>query len=123
MYYFSTLILFLAITACSTPQKQEERRLLAQEDWKGHKIEELKGHRYFKFLPVKKIPHDGGIETWVYKDQSKFHTGAYCQSLGGCVGMPQYNCENIFSVKDGIILGFEQDGGCPGASTIEPGNK
>lgn len=118
-----TTILLLVTTACSSPQKQEEKRTLALEDWKGHNVSELEEHRYFKFLPLKKIPHDGGIETWVYKDQSKFQTGAYCQSLGGCMGMPQYNCENIFSVKDGVILGFEQDGGCPGASTIEPGNK
>jgi hypothetical protein len=117
------LLLFLFIASCSTPRKGEEKRMLAQEDWKGHNVADLKDHPYFKFLPVKKIPHEDGIETWVLKDQSKFQTGAYCQTLGGCMGMPQYNCDNAFSVKNDVILGYEQSGGCPGASTIEPRKK
>lgn len=123
MYTLPLLLILVMTSGCSFVKKQEKNRLLAQEDWKGHNVSELKEHTYFKYLPVKKIKHEDGVETWILKDQSKFQTGAYCQGLGGCMGMPQYNCDNAFSVKDDMIIGFEQSGGCPGASTIEPRKK
>ncbi len=117
------LLILILITASCSSRKAVEKRLLAQEDWKGRNVSELKEHPYFQHLPITKIPHEDGIETWVLRDQSKFQTDAYCQSLGGCMGMPQYNCDNAFSVKDNVILGFDQSGGCPGPSTIEPRKK
>lgn len=34
--------------------------------------------------------------------------------------MPIYNCDNAFSVKDKIIIGFEQVGTCPEANVVRP---
>lgn len=115
------LLLIFIFTACSSYKKEvEHKRSLVLERWKGHDISELMEHPYFKDLSIKKVTHEDGIETWVFRQQTKFQTGAYCQSLGGCMGMPQYSCDNTFSVKNDVILGYEQTGGCPDTSTIEP---
>lgn len=103
--------------SCSSTEKQKE---LAWESWINQSVKELDKHPYFKNLPLKKIKHDNGIETWLYRDQSRFQSDSYCQSLGGCQGMPIYNCDNAFSIQDGIILGFEQNGSCPGPKVIQP---
>lgn len=116
MEKFVSLILLITLVACA---KSEEKRKLAQSDWHGLEASALKDHKYFKTLPLKKIQNKSGIETWIFRDQTSFQTDAYCSSLGGCLGMPTYNCNNIFSVKDGIILDFEQNGSCPGVKTIE----
>jgi hypothetical protein len=112
---FTLLLLFL-ITSCANREKKKE---LILESWIGRPVEKLKSHPYFKNLPMKKIQHEGGIETWMYRDQTRFQTDAYCQSLGGCIGLPTYNCDHAFSVKDGKILGYDQNGNCPGASTVK----
>lgn len=114
------LILFTLILASCSTRKMEEKRMLAQDAWKGRNVSELTTHRYFKTLDLRKVPHEAGTETWIFKHQTKFQTDAYCQSLGGCMGMPQYNCEYAFSVKENVIQGMEETGGCPGTSTIEP---
>lgn len=115
-----TQLLLLSITllffSCSTTTKEE--RDIALESWKGHSVEDLKKHSYFRELPVNKKKHQDGSETWILRDQSRYQTSAYCQSLGGCMGMPYYNCDNAFSIKDGIIQAFEQNGTCPPIKTI-----
>jgi hypothetical protein len=107
----------MALLSCAHSHKNDE---LAWESWKGHSVDEFATHPYFKRLPWTKKEHDGGIETWLFRDQARYQTGAYCQSLGGCMDMPTFNCDNIFSVKSGIILGFEQSGSCPEAKEIKP---
>lgn len=113
---FLSLLTLLLIYSCTSVK---ENKRLAWESWKGRTTEELAKHPYFKQLPVTKIQHKDGMETWILRDQTKFQTDAYCQSLGGCIGIPIYNCNNAFSVKAGIILGFEQSGSCPGPKTIQ----
>lgn len=116
------IISIVSLVSCST-RKMEEKRIMAMESWKGRNVSELSEHRYFKTLERRKVPHDDGVENWIFKHQTKFQSDAYCQSLGGCMGMPQYNCEFAFSVKNNIIQGMDQTGGCPGTSTIEPEKK
>lgn len=111
--YFS----FFLLLSCAS--RSDEKRVLVWEEWKGHAVEELKTHPYFKHLPIKKIIHPQGLQTWLLRDQSRFQSDSYCQSLGGCIGMPIYNCDNAFSVKEDVIMGFEQSGSCPGLKTIE----
>ena len=113
---FLPLLLVLCLMSCSS---RSENKHLIWEEWKGQSTELLAQHPYFKNLPLKKVKHKDGLETWVFQDQTKFQTGAYCQSLGGCMGMPIYNCNNAFSVQAGKILGFERSGSCPNDSTVE----
>jgi hypothetical protein len=120
MIKFPLILIFVIASSCSSQKEAQHKRALVKESWTGHPISELMEHPYFKDLLVKKVPHDNGIETWVFRQQTKFQTGAYCQSLGGCMGMPQYSCDNTFSVKKDVVIGFEQTGSCPGPSTIEP---
>ena len=110
------IIFALLVMACST---SEEKKIIAWESWKGLSVSEIEKHPYFEHLKVTKIKNEKGPETWIYKDQTPFPTSAYCSSLGGCQGRSFYNCENAFSVENGIILGFLQTGNCPGIKTIE----
>lgn len=114
-------VLMLAIVSlllsCSSTENQKK---VAWESWISRPVKEIEKHPYFRNLPVKKIKHANGIETWLYRDQSRFQSDSYCQSLGGCQGLPIYNCDNAFSIQDGIILGFEQNGSCPGPKVILP---
>lgn len=111
------LVSLIVLFACSS--KPTKNPALVREEWKGHTTKELEDHPYFKSLPLNKRKHEENLETWIYRDQSHYQSSAYCQSLGGCMGMPFYNCDSAFSVKNGIILGFEQNGSCPPVSTIE----
>jgi hypothetical protein len=114
----SLLALFLVLVSCSSG-KIAKKQHAAWETWKGEPVAKLDEHPYFKLLKVKKIKNTSGIETWLYRDQSRFQSDSYCMSIGGCIGMPIYNCDNIFSVQENVILGFEQKGSCPGLKTIE----
>ena len=109
-------LFLLIISACTHFKKKQ---ISAQESWKGHSTNELKNHSYFQNLPIKKKINNDDTQTWLLRDRSKYQSKAYCQSLGGCMGLQAYNCDNIFTVKDEIILSFEQKGSCPGPKTIE----
>lgn len=111
------IMILFSLFSCSSTQDQKE---LARESWKGRSTKELGKHPYFKHLPIKKVKHEYGLETWIFRDQSRFQSDSYCQSLGGCQGIPIYNCDNGFSIKDDVILGFEQTGSCPGPKVIAP---
>ncbi len=117
----SLIVPLLLVTACTSINR--EKKILAWEAWKGRPVSALEVHPYFKTLPVSKVKHEGGIETWILTDQARFETDAYCQSLGGCIGVPTTNCDNAFSVKEGLILGLEQNGSCRSLRTIEPPKK
>lgn len=113
------LFLLLVIIIFSACARNEQKKELAQSDWKGLEASAILSHSYFKSLPHKIIKNKSGIETWIFRDQTRFQTDAYCSSLGGCAGMPTYNCNNVFSVQNNIILDFEQNGSCPGTKTIK----
>lgn len=113
------LLLLLLVVSCSSSKKRDEKKAEAWTEWKGKSIDEIKKHPYFKILPYTKIQNESGIETWIFRDQTKFQTDAYCSSIGGCIGVPSFNCNNVFSVKRNLILDFEQKGSCPGVKTIK----
>lgn len=116
VYFFLGILL---LSSCSTT----EDRVRAWEAWKGRPVSDISRSPYFRGLKVTKIKHEDHLETWIYKDQTPFQTDAYCQSLGGCIGMPIYNCNNAFSIKNDQIVDFEQKGSCPGPKTIRPIDK
>lgn len=115
--YHAAFIIILLISSCST--KVAKKKELMLEGWKGHTTRELEDHPYFKNLRHEKNKHSDQIETWTYKDQTPYQSGAYCQSLGGCSDMPFYNCNTIFSVKGNVILGADQEGSCPPSKVSE----
>lgn len=111
------LVLIPWMISCSSVPK--EKVTVALESWKGRKATELDKHPYFKNIPLRKFKHPEGIEDWIFRDQTRFQTAAYCDSLGGCIGMPTYNCDIAFSVKEGIILGATESGTCPGPDIMK----
>lgn len=121
MKQFLKILILLTTLSCSSTN--HDQKVLTWEGWKGLPTSAIEKNSYFKQLPVNKVKHDDGLETWLLRDQARFQTSAYCQSLGGCIGMPTYFCDNVFSVKNDIILGFEQNGTCPALKTIEAPKK
>lgn len=117
------VLLIMALGLISCTQVNKKKKVLAWEDWKGLPTSAISKNDYLKNLPITKLKHEDGLETWVLRDQARFQTSAYCQSLGGCIGMPVYNCDNAFSVKEDVILDFEQNGSCPGVKAIEAPKK
>lgn len=104
---FSIILLALGFISCA--RVDHDKKVLSWEDWKGLPVNSILENPYLKQLPITKVKHEDGLETWLLRDQSRFQTDAYCQSLGGCMGMPMYNCDNVFSVKENVILAFEQN--------------
>lgn len=100
------------LVACSSRERLE-KEVIALETWKGRPVSELKTHSYFKVLRQRKIEHDEGVTDLIFRDQTRFQTSAYCDSLGGCMGLPTYNCDIAFSVKNDVILGATRNGSCP----------
>ena len=116
---YSLLTFFILISCASS----DEKRKIAWESWKGKTTKEIEKHPYFQRLPIQKVRNTSGLETWVFRDQGRFQSDSYCQSIGGCLGMPIYNCDNAFSIKDNIVLGYEQNGTCPPVKVIEASKK
>lgn len=114
------MLIFLTLFACASKSPE---KIYALNAWKGKGSNKLQAHPYFGTLPLVKKSHEEGIETWIFRDQSKFQTNAYCQSLGGCMGMPVMNCDHAFSIRDGLILGYDQAGTCPDSAVIEVSRK
>lgn len=96
--------------ACSHNQDKDQ--------WQGHPIEQVQKHSYFSKLEVK-VREKGGKEIHTYSRPGKFRTGAQCQALGGCMGMPQTGCEYVFEVENRIITSSHTHGQCP--TTGKPG--
>lgn len=118
MFMYTILIPLLLVTVSCSSSKLREKQVKAWETWKGRPVSEVDEHPYFKNIKVKKkVKHEDGLETWVFKDQTPVQTSAYCQSLGGCISMPIYNCESAFSIQNGMVLGLEQTGTCPDLKT------
>lgn len=108
----------LTIISCSTNMKGDEKKA-AWEKWIGRSTYELKNHPYFKTLPLTKHKHEK-TATWIYLDQTRYLTKAYCEGLGGCMDYPTFSCENAFTIQGEKILGLEQKGQCPDLKNIEP---
>lgn len=115
--FIFNLICFILLGCSSTTQTEEAHQL---GKWAGKPISKLMEHPYFKTLPKKESSQEDGYKTLLFTNQSKFQTGAYCQSLGGCMGMPTYNCQHLVKYKDEIISGIEQMGICPSTDTTSP---
>ena len=111
------MVLVTFLLACSTSTPKDKK--IALEDWNGHTTEELMSHPYFRTLGLTKKSHKNGTETWIFRDQSRYQSSAYCQSLGGCMGIPIYQCDTAFSIEGNKILTAQQSGSCPPAKTIE----
>jgi hypothetical protein len=110
------VILILALMnymACGTHSKQQQEAQSIVEEWIGTPVHELKRHSYYKNLPHTITRNKDGADTWIFKDESRWYTRAYCDSLGGCIEEPTINCISAFSVRDDVIIGFEQNGSCP----------
>ena len=118
MHIFFLFITLLSLLSCRSKSPTEETHEM--QKWVGKSVSVLQKHPYFKNLPTKHFNHEGEAKSVLFTNQSKFQTGAYCQSLGGCIGLPVYNCQHVVKYKNDIITGIEETGTCPEAATIGP---
>jgi hypothetical protein len=110
------LLLLLFLCSCTQIKKKEQ---LAQKSWNKHSIHEISQHPYFKNLSIHKTILRNGDEKWLLKDAPRYQSKSYCDSLGGCMGIPTYDCESVFTVRSDTIVSLEQKGNCPSAQTVE----
>lgn len=97
------VLIFLLILACSSTPEYEELG-----SWLGKTPHDLNAHPYFKGLPS---TIRGDI--YFFEDQTRPHSAAYCASLGGCEGLPIWDCQYLFQVKENRIIEARMTGTCP----------
>lgn len=105
--FCSMLLCILWLSACT--HTKEKNEMLAE--WIGAPVTELQNHPYYSKLKLKKEKKNDS-EILTYADGRPMVTKARCDALGGCVGIESW-CENIFTVKDGVIKGLTLYGSCP----------
>jgi len=108
-------IISLVFLSCSYRRNEEPRR-----GWEGKTKKEITRHPYFKNLKIKKVTSSNEREQLIFIDQTPFQTGAYCQSLGGCLRLPSYNCQYQVDLEKELIQKFHPIGVCPSHKTTEP---
>lgn len=91
--------------------KSEEREQIL-EAWKGKSVSELESHPFFSKVPLKRKTSDGETEIRNYEERGKYASKARNQSLGGRLGLPSEVCQNIFTIKNGIIKKYEMRESC-----------
>lgn len=107
--------LLLSILSCS-----HQRANSGPSGWEQKTKEELLRHPYFKNLKVKQVSASNEREQLLFFDQTPFQTGASCQGLGGCLGLPSYNCQYQILLIKNKIHEFNSVGVCPPRKTTEP---
>lgn len=105
---FLVLTLFLA---CSSTAPKKER--LPQ--WIGKTAVDLNQHPYFKGLPSTVKGN-----TWLFEHLTRPESAAYCASLGGCAGLPVWDCHFEFKTESNRIVEAYKYGTCPENGELFP---
>lgn len=117
--------LFLLITGCATVRQQDINA------WAGMPVEALETHSFFITVPVYKTKTESGIEVWNYANGADV---AQCfGNTSGNYGNRYMNantfatcsnirvvCNNIFYIRDGVILEYAPTGRCYTNSSLQP---
>ena len=110
-----------------------------QEDlnaWVGVSVEELDTHSLFLTLPVAKTITDSGVEVRVYSNKQNISS---CFDTGNLDGKAYSNdatftaiqncssrivgCDNIFYIKDKMVVEYKPVGQCYTDATLQPERK
>ncbi len=109
-WLFLTLILSSCGSLVSSLVRDEQKNILAA--WKGKPVSELESHPFFSKVPLKRKTVDGDVEVRNYEERGKYQSKARMQALGGGMGLPSETCQNIFTIKNGIIQKYEMKESC-----------
>ena len=114
-------------------------KVVRQEDlnaWVGVSVEELDTHSLFLTLPVAKTITDSGVEVRVYSNKQNISS---CFDTGNLDGKAYSNdatftaiqncssrivgCDNIFYIKDKMVVEYKPVGQCYTDATLQPERK
>lgn len=91
---------------------RDPEREKIRKSWEGKSVSELEAHPFFSKIPLKRKESDGEIELRNYEEPGTYRSRANCASLGGCIGIGSGACQNIFTIKKGVISQYEMRESC-----------
>jgi len=120
-----TLAISLAVISCATVRKQD------LDAWVGVPVEALDTHSFFITVPVYRSITSSGIEIRNYangEDIASCFSNASGSSTGKYVNANAFTtcssnrivCNNIFYIRDGIVLEYAPTGRCYTDETVRP---
>lgn len=115
----------LAISGCATVRKQD------LDAWVGVPVEALDTHSFFITVPLYKSVTPSGIEIRNYangSDVARCFSNAGANRTGKYVNANAFAmcssgsivCNNIFYIKDGIVIEYAPTGSCYTNETVQP---
>lgn len=118
----------LALSACATVRQSD------LDAWKNQPVEKLDTHSFWVTIPMKKVVTKDGIEHRFYinsesankcfentsfSGNGSVYSPARANSTSRCVS-DTVTCNNIFKIKDGVVLSYEPKGRCMTAAMLRP---
>ena len=120
-----TLAIALTVTACATVRKQD------LDAWVGIPVEALDTHSLFITVPMYRSVTSSGIEIRNYAnggDVAQCFSNAGASKTGKYVNANSFTtcssnrvvCNNIFYIKDGVVIEYAPTGSCYTDETVQP---
>lgn len=117
-----------ALTGCGGMVRQADL-----DSWPGTPVEALDMHSFFITVPMHKTLTDSGIEIRNYANGADIQScysggGASRNSSGNYVNASTFTncssnrivCNNLFYIKDGIVLEYAPTGRCKTDASLQP---
>lgn len=115
----------LAITACATVRKQD------LDSWVGVPVEALDTHSLFITVPMYRSVTPSGIEIRNYangREVAQCFSNTSGSKTGKYVNVNEFTtcsnvsvvCNNIFYIKDGVVIEYAPTGRCYTDITVQP---
>jgi len=115
----------LLLTGCATVRQQD------LDAWVGMPTEALETHSFFVTVPLYKTRTESGIEIWNYangSDVASCFGNAYASGSSRYVNVNSFStcssnrvtCNNLFYIKDKVVLEYKPSGSCYTNSTVQP---
>jgi hypothetical protein len=117
--------LVVTVTACATVRKQD------LDAWVGIPVEALDTHSFFITVPMYRSVASSGIEIRNYAngvDVAQCFSNAGANKAGNYVNANAFTtcssgrivCNNIFYIKDGLVIEYVPTGRCYTDETVQP---
>lgn len=121
----SAFAIALTLTACATVRKQD------LDSWVGVPVEALDTHSFFITVPMYRSITSSGIEIRNYAngaDVARCFSSAGGSNSGKYVNANAFTtcssgrvvCNNIFYIKDGVVIEYAPTGSCYTDETVQP---
>tara|TARA_B110000196_G_C21063524_1_gene623634 strand:- start:328 stop:753 length:426 start_codon:yes stop_codon:yes gene_type:complete len=109
------VIVVLLFTSCTAVREVRQVRQSDLDVWVGMPVEALDIHSFFLTVPLVKTISDSGIEIRNYRNGGKIYskcTGYVDRALFATCMQSEIVCNNLFYIKDKIVLEYAPTGRC-----------